>query len=142
MNAYKVIMPCNICRMSGTINSIIEYLQCSCGCINEDILFEIKVILNELISNAIKHGNRQDCSKNVKISVGVSRDCFAYFIIEDEGQGYECNCNTTMCPDLDDIDNYCDIKETGRGILIVRNLSDRITFNQKGNKVVVLKKLS
>ena len=97
-------------------------------------MFEIKVILNELLQNAIRHGNKEDSSKEVKIRAGIDNS-FVYFIIEDEGKGFDINCNGQSESFMD----ICDLKENGRGILIVKNLCDRVKYNSKGNKIVVLK---
>jgi serine/threonine-protein kinase RsbW len=99
-------------------------------------LFEIKVVLDELLQNAIIHGNNKDSSKQVKIRTGINNS-HVYFIVEDEGEGFESNCIGQSESILD----ICDLKESGRGILIVKSLCDSVKFNSRGNKIVVLKRL-
>jgi len=90
--------------------------------------------------NAIKHGNNEDSSKYVSVTAGLTRDGSAYILIEDEGEG--CNCKFVVDSNHigQDVD-LCDMKETGRGLKIVGCICERMKFNSKGNKVVVLKKL-
>jgi len=111
------------------------------GAIEECTLFELKVILNELILNAIKHGNKNDCSKYVKILAGLTKNDNAVVLVEDSGTGFDYNYilnEIEKCCELDDI---CNMKETGRGILIVKKLSNGMKYNYKGNRVIISKKL-
>jgi len=78
----------NICFL---VKDIMKFLSDSSD-VSEDVLFEIKVILNELLQNAIKHGNKEDASKSVEVSVGITADNHVYLIVEDEGEGYDLDC--------------------------------------------------
>jgi serine/threonine-protein kinase RsbW len=98
-------------------------------------------VLNEVISNAIRHGNKNDVSKHVKLTVGTTENGYAFFIVEDEGEGFYCGEKQFCCTGIVNAEDLSDVKESGRGILIVNNLCDRVKFNNKGNKVVLLKKI-
>mgnify|MGYP003905515287 CR=1 FL=1 len=127
--------------VSCAVNDIIQSLQNMYGAIEECTLFELKVILNELILNAIKHGNKNDCSKYVKILAGLTKNDNAVVLVEDSGTGFDYNYilnEIEKCCELDDI---CNMKETGRGILIVKKLSNGMKYNYKGNRVIISKKL-
>lgn len=141
LKTYLCKIPSNVDCLCSAVKDIIAYLNDTYGTIDESVLFEVKVILNELILNAIKHGNKECCEKLVKISAGVTMDERAFIIIEDEGDG--CldlsGFNEDRCRD-EPID-FFNLKETGRGIIIVNSLCDRVKFNKKGNKIVILKKL-
>jgi len=123
------------------VKDIVKFLCDSSDTINEDIIFEIKVILNELLQNAIKHGNKEDARKSVEVNAGITANNYAYFIIEDEGEGYDCGAMCEKKCGPEEMADICNLKENGRGMLIVRRLCDKIRFNKKGNKVIVLKKL-
>lgn len=128
-----------VCQIVG---EIIDYLRKNIGNMDDGILFEIRVILNEVVSNAIKHGNKNNLDKNVKISSGITEDGFCYFIVEDEGEGFTKSDNQFCCTGIVDYDDLLNLKESGRGILIINSLCDKVKFNKKGNKVVILKKVS
>jgi serine/threonine-protein kinase RsbW len=119
---------------------MLTFIVVSYGQLNDCVEFELKVILNELIINAIKHGNNSDVSKKVKTSITISKSGFVFIIIEDEGEGYDYKCRVRN-KDIAVNEDFCDLKETGRGIVIVSNLCDKIKFNKKGNKVIVMKRL-
>lgn len=128
----------NVCCL---VRDIVKFLSDSRDSINQDIIFEIKVILNELLQNAIKHGNKEDSKKSVEVSVGITVNDYAYFIVQDEGEGYDGRCLREEECNLDEAIDICNLKESGRGMMIVRSLCDEIRFNEKGNKVIILKKL-
>lgn len=111
-------------------------------CTKQDILFEIKVILNELIQNAICHGNKNDVIKSVKLNVKIEGDNIC-IVVEDEGEGYNFKQLLSSINKNDESIN-CDVqdlKESGRGMILVTNLSEKISFNAKGNRVEVIKRL-
>lgn len=138
----KVLKLCDLriaselCNIRNSVNNIVEFILDCHGQLREDTLFEIKVILNELLQNAIKHGNKEDVTKQVKVRTGIDNH-YVYFIVEDEGDGFDCDCERQSEALLD----LFQMKENGRGILIVKNLCDKVKYNCKGNKIVVLKSL-
>jgi len=128
--------------MCCTIKVMLKDIQDACSCISEDTLFELKVILNELLSNAIKHGNKMNELKKLKVVSGLTTDSRIFFVIQDEGEGFDCRCYESL---IDNSNNPCfdfdNLKETGRGIYIVKELCDRVIYNEKGNRVIAIKKL-
>lgn len=137
---YQNEIPSDIAYICGLITNMLTFIEDDFGPINDCTQFELKVILNELILNAIKHGNKCDISKKVKVSINLTKRGCVFFLIEDEGEGYDYNCRIKN-KNIDIKEDFCDLKETGRGIIIVSNICDKIRFNRKGNKVIVLKKL-
>ena len=72
---------------------------------------------------------------------GITANGYCYFVIEDEGDGFTKYDNQSCCTGIVDIDDLYNLKESGRGILIVNSLCDKVKFNKRGNKVVILKKV-
>ena len=140
LRIYSSVIPARLNAVGATVKDIMTRLQDIYGEIGECIRFELKVILNELILNAIKHGSKCDCNKVVKVKIGIAAGHYIIVIIQDEGTGFDHNyiannnrnAFTGDCPEM---------KETGRGIMLVSNLCSRIRFNLQGNRVVVLKDL-
>ncbi len=97
---------------------------------NNDIMFDIRLILNELVINGVLHGN--DCmeSKCVKLSLEVKGNKVT-IQVEDEGKGIDY-----------DIRSYdpTDLKCCGRGLVIVNGLSDE--FYIQKNKVTAVKHIN
>jgi serine/threonine-protein kinase RsbW len=91
------------------------------------------VALDEAIVNAVKHGNKYDSQKLVRIAAEVSRK-EARFTIEDEGEGFD----VQNIPDPLDPQNL--FKESGRGVLFIYNIMDEVNYNDRGNRLTMVKK--
>jgi len=91
------------------------------------------VALDEAFVNAVKHGNKFDASKLVQIGAEISR-MEARFTIEDEGDGFDVN----EIPDPLDPENL--FKTSGRGVLFIYNIMDEVQYNERGNRLTMVKK--
>ena len=91
------------------------------------------VALDEAFVNAVKHGNKFDVKKLVRITAEVSRQ-EARFTIEDEGEGFDVNA----IPDPLDPENL--FKASGRGVLFIYNIMDEVIYNDRGNRLTMVKK--
>ena len=103
------------------------------------ILFEIKVVLNELIINALCHGNNCEIEKVTFVTLKVINDDYLYISVKDEGFGFK-KLNIDFSDDNIEATNKS-LCEHGRGLIIVDRLCDRIKFNRCGNKVSIIKNL-
>jgi serine/threonine-protein kinase RsbW len=106
---YKAIIPSELSAVGNTVKEVLKYLHTVCCDIDESILFDIKVILNELIINAIMHGNLQEPSKFVKVYAEVSEGDCVFITIEDEGEGYDYKCLQSKCIDSCSNETLCDL---------------------------------
>lgn len=90
------------------------------------------VAVTEALSNAILHGNRQDPNKYVSLRFRYdpSRRVFSVEV-EDQGPGFD----PSILPDPTEADNL--LRESGRGIFLMRNLADAVDF-KKGGRCVEL----
>jgi len=91
------------------------------------------VALDEAFVNAVKHGNKFDASKNIRIAADVSKT-EARFTIEDEGEGFDVN----NIPDPLDPQNL--FKPSGRGVLFIYNIMDEVKYNERGNRLTMVKR--
>lgn len=99
--------------------------------LNDDIYGNIMIAVTESVNNAIKHGNNFNKHKNVSLSLFLD-DQIIRFIIRDEGKGFDFN----SLPDPTAPEN---IKQPGgRGIFLMRNLSDEVHFTEQGSVVELL----
>jgi serine/threonine-protein kinase RsbW len=141
LDIYSASVPSSINSIGKVVDDFITNLQKSCGGVSDCILFELRVILNEVLINAIRHGNGEDLCKVVKVDASISGQGTVFIIVEDEGCGYDfnyiCNCRKP----LQDIPDPSNIGENGRGIMIVRSLCDNVKVNARGNKIVLTKKI-
>ena len=99
---------------------------------SEADLFAIKLALEEALVNAVKHGNKMDPAKVVKVHFRITNQR-ADIAIEDQGTGFNpaelpdprCDENLEMC--------------SGRGILLMRAYMSSVVFSPQGNKVTLTK---
>jgi len=91
------------------------------------------VALDEAFVNAVKHGNKYDADKLVRITAEVSKQ-EAKFTIEDEGEGFDVN----NIPDPLDPTNL--FKTSGRGVLFIYNIMDEVRYNDRGNRLTMVKR--
>jgi len=91
------------------------------------------VALDEAFVNAVKHGNKFDAAKLIRVTAEVSK-AEAKFTIEDEGEGFDLNA----IPDPLDPENL--FKTSGRGVLFIYNIMDEVKYNERGNRLTMVKK--
>lgn len=91
------------------------------------------VALDEAFVNAVKHGNKFNAQKLVRITAELSSK-EASFTVEDEGEGFDVN----SIPDPLDPENL--FKTSGRGVLFIYNIMDEVKYNERGNRLTMVKK--
>ena len=93
--------------------------------LNDDIYGNIMIAVTESVNNAIIHGNQSDSKKNVRLNLLLEKSLIK-FTIEDEGQGF--NYDNLPDPTLPENLN----KPGGRGIFLMKNLCDEVSFKSEG----------
>jgi len=78
--------------------------------------------LREGLANAIRHGNRLEEERRVRLEVEVTRSALR-LRIEDEGEGFD----PGAVPDPTAPENL--LRPSGRGIFFMRQLMDRVEFS-------------
>jgi serine/threonine-protein kinase RsbW len=96
--------------------------------LNEDIYGNIMIAVTEAVNNAIKHGNSGNKSKNVYLSLFLDESLIK-FVVKDEGTGF----NYESLPDPTAPENL--EKPGGRGIFLMKHLSDEVEFKDNGRVV-------
>jgi serine/threonine-protein kinase RsbW len=117
------------------MNSVLHYLTARvarAGVINPN-RSNLFVALDEAFVNAVKHGNRHDMSKHVRITADLSAQ-EARFTVEDEGEGF----NVQEIPDPCDPENL--FKSSGRGVMLIYNIMDEVQYNDRGNRLTMVKR--
>ena len=130
MGNKKYIIHSDINEIPILIKEILKDIDVNIFCMNEDCFFKIKLVLNELISNAVIHGNLNDAGKPVTIEM-ITSERQVEFNIADQGAG--------VCER--DFSSYDLISESNRGLMICQNMCDKIDYcyiEGKGNTVSVV----
>jgi len=126
MNTISIQVPSiseNIRMIESFIDNAKERFQ-----LDDDMYGNIMIAVTEAVNNAIKHGNSNDRSKNVFLSLFLD-DSMLRFVIKDEGSGF----NYENLPDPTAPENI--EKLGGRGIFLMKHLSDEVDFKENGRVV-------
>ncbi|HEX5708584.1 MAG TPA: ATP-binding protein [Pyrinomonadaceae bacterium] len=124
-------LPSDISLMNGVLHYLIERVA-RLGVIQPE-RSNLFIALDEAFVNAVKHGNKSDHNKIVRITADLSaRE--ARFSVEDEGEGFDPN----SIPDPLDPSNL--FKTSGRGVLLIYNIMDEVRYNERGNRLTMIKR--
>ena len=93
-------------------------------------MFDLKLILNELVINSVIHGNKCNRNKCVDLYLEIVGNIIR-IEVSDEGQGVNFDISSYKPEEL---------KCCGRGLVIVNGLSDEVYIDK--NRVIAVKYMS
>lgn len=104
--------------------------------LNKDKHNNLALSVSEAASNSMVHGNKLDIDKKVLITVTVNDDTMR-IVFKDQGEGFVLD----KVPDPTKPENI--LKESGRGIHIMKNFLDDLTYNftPTGTEAILVVKL-
>ncbi len=135
MNSELVL---NIPNDLHAVEDVVDYVVARCPSCEEDarkLNLNFRVGLTEALSNAILYGNGRDPAKTVRLEVAI-RDSRITVQVTDQGNGFD----PERVPDP-----TCPVnrrKIGGRGLFLMRELMDEVRFNDRGNSVTLVLRLS
>lgn len=103
--------------------------------LSEPLLFDIRLCLEEALINAVKYGNQLRADLKVRLEVECS-DEEVRIKVEDQGEGFDLN----QIKDCTQEENL--LNNNGRGVYLIHRLMDQVTYNAKGNSLLMVKFLS
>jgi serine/threonine-protein kinase RsbW len=124
-------LPSDLALMNGVLQYLHERVS-KLGLIVPD-RSNLFIALDEAFVNAVKHGNKNDPNKLLRITAELSPK-EACFTVEDEGEGF----NLKEIPDPCDPANL--FRTSGRGVLLIYNIMDEVEYNALGNRVKMVKR--
>lgn len=111
----------SIAEMRSVIEAVLAEIE-SFQIVTEEKLFYIKLALNELIANSLEHTHHNYAKLLYEVEDHFFRAC-----VLDKGQGFcleKCKCSDAFSKD-------------GRGVFLVKCVTDSVRYNKTGNVVVV-----
>ncbi len=99
---------------------------------DEDAFFAVKLALDEAMTNAIKHGNKLDPTKQVEVKARITPQQ-AEIEISDQGPGFD----RTRVPDPTCEENLD--KCSGRGLLLIEAYMSSVSWSEDGRTIRMLK---
>ena len=132
-NIIEIKLPSELESIDKAVAKATEFATAS-G-ISEEELFGIDLAVRESVTNAIKHGNKFDESKDVVVTLEHIEETLT-ITIRDFGDGFAVD----EVPDPTNPENL--LKSTGRGILFMNNFMDEIEWvnHSDGGTIVKMTK--
>lgn len=132
MKAQPTIFRLSLRSNPGNIQRVEKFLAKVGNAVDLDEIqtHKLMVSLTEAVNNAIIHGNRSDARKRVSVICEVLPG-WLVFLIDDHGMGFQ----------PDDVKNPLKdenlLRESGRGIFLMRTLMDKVEFEKTGDGMQV-----
>ena len=95
----------------------------------DDVFGNVMIAVTEAVNNSIRHGNMGNQDKLVRIHCASLNPYCIMMAVEDEGNGFD----PEALPDPTAPENV--LRESGRGVFLMRQLSDEIRFQNAGRRV-------
>jgi len=102
--------------------------------LDEGLYGKVLLATIEAANNAIVHGNKLDPKKTVMVEITRGIDGIEIYV-EDQGKGFD----YMRIPDPTAPENIENIH--GRGVFLMKQLSDEVNFYKNGTKVQILFKI-
>lgn len=115
-----------LARVQETAEQIVS--ECN---LDEELGASFSLVLSEACTNAILHGNKLDESKTASVSI-VNTSKEITITVEDQGPGFD----PENVPNPLAEENL--LKQGGRGVYLIKEYADVVTYNDKGNKVTII----
>jgi serine/threonine-protein kinase RsbW len=96
--------------------------------VKEDAFGNVLIAVSEAVNNAIQHGNKHLPDAIVEVKVGTHQDLFC-IQVKDQGTGF----HYQELPDPTAPENL--LKDSGRGVFLMKNLADEVEFLNTGSVV-------
>jgi serine/threonine-protein kinase RsbW len=115
----------------GCVEEVVDLVVrhcCSGAWSTRRFRFNLRVAVAEALANAIIAGNGEDRSKSVHLRAEVFPDAIRVHVT-DEGPGFDpSTLNESVLPE--DLERH-----NGRGLFLIRKLTDDVHFNARGNSI-------
>lgn len=125
-------------------SSFLEYIDRVCKTVTQFLksdqeelvphLFAIHLVLREGLTNAVRHGNKNDPDKLVEFQLKIDKTKSIYLEIADQGEGFDWK--------KQQLSGLPEDEDHGRGIPIMKTYFTRYSYNKKGNRLYLEKTLS
>ncbi len=116
-------------KIPSFLNAVLDKIS---HAVPENILFDLKLSIEEALINAVKHGNKLNEAKKISLQINLKSDKIEVYI-KDEGKGF----------DYENIPSpvtKANIKKaSGRGVFLMRRFMDKVEFLDRGSMVKMIK---
>ncbi len=122
-------IPSDVALVTPLVVRLVEKLV-HIGCVDKSNQMKIELCLDEAITNAVVHGNKNDFGKVVKVNLFRDDDSWG-IVIQDEGAGFSLEELADRPPE----DTLW--QENGRGIPLMALYMDEVVYYDGGRTVLL-----
>jgi len=103
--------------------------------LDSSALFDIRLCFEEAFINAVKYGNKHNMSLTVDVEVIKGND-MVELVVSDQGKGFDYKSQ-------DDPTEQGNLAKTrGRGIFLIKNLMNEVTYENNGSSLRMKKRIN
>ncbi len=123
----------NLIQKEIVLDKLISLVEKNTDIDNEsEEMFNLRLCLDEAMTNSILHGNNGDDSKKLYVALFKEKNHIS-FLIKDEGEGFDANqIEISGSPPLWELEN-------GRGVYLIGKLMDEVVFFDGGASIFMKK---
>lgn len=100
----------------------------------------MEVALIEAVNNAMKYGIAKNGNRIIHIKLRIQNGKRLIIRVKDHGPGFEANNRLKeINAEQENAFEKCLYDESGRGLLIMNEAADLVTYNECGNEVLMVK---
>ena len=122
-----VTLPSDVSAIEEAV-ALVERHCMSGGPVNPRLRFRLQVALAEALANAVVYGNGERPELRVHVAAELTPDLIR-ITVTDEGPGFDVHAVPDPCAP-DRLEATC-----GRGIYLIRDLVDHLSYNDRGNSL-------
>ena len=141
VNVFKFSFDSEVTKAKQVVNEVMQLLAGRMPKLTPDDCLDLKLILSELLYNAVIHGNGEDKTKMVHLVVNI-KDDFVSCSVADEGVGFDYTHFLSRNESNNAEEETFWFNERGRGIRLVKALVDSLDFNVVGNEIKFCKRVA
>ncbi|HBC73495.1 MAG: hypothetical protein A2008_03275 [Candidatus Wallbacteria bacterium GWC2_49_35] len=101
---------------------------------DEESKMAVAVALDECLTNAIKHGNKNNKKLLVEITYKIN-SAGVEITIKDQGSGFDWRGSTRLRGG----DDFTGYELCGRGLFMINNMMTSVAYNDNGNQVTIIR---
>ena len=122
-----VTIPADVSAINPVMEQIMNQVR-GMGCA-EGKEFEVETALREALANAIIHGCKQDCTKEIQVCIACEQSHGILIVVRDPGPGFD----PYSIPSP--IIGHNVFSSHGRGIFLINQLMDEVAFERGGTEI-------
>jgi anti-sigma regulatory factor (Ser/Thr protein kinase) len=131
---FNMVIPADPRAIPTVTDGVVEMLHSKNW--NESDIMAVELALQEAVANAIRHGCKNDPTKQLQCCVTCDESGEIMIVVRDPGSGFD---TAEVANPLDDANI---LKPSGRGIFLINGLMDHVGFRDGGRELQMRKRPS